>query len=255
MYYGDVNSDGWIDMGDVLLAQRIADFNVLYPPVAVGERRWDQVYFAGYGIRITGYSYWVENACFIYWIRFDETGDIQYGPFTEQQVLDQMGMTVDVLLRADVDGDGVVTQADVTLIQQYIMGTITQFPVEVVTPPGGNDMATIATQGQVVNDGNLQTTFRVHLYTQISDENDVRQGAPYDDFADVVLAKAATSAVIQLQRITPALPGGYWVDAWVELWAIAPQLKILAQTPTDTKQVALAVMGHLIGFALPYVTV
>ena len=75
MYYGDVNNDGSIDMGDVIATEILM--------LAIGS----------------GFE-----------------------------------VDADAVKRADVDGDGAVTQADIALIEQYIMGSITRFPVEDMQP-------------------------------------------------------------------------------------------------------------------------
>jgi len=163
MYYGDINSDNAIDMGDVLLAQRIADFNMRYPRVA-GSPRWNLTYLSGYGITV---MFAVNNGdgTWSYPVVFDDSPNETF-MLTEQQVLDNCGMTVDVLKRADVDGNGAVTAADVGLIQQYILGLITQFPVESIPQGGGTVKGIGRIQGVITNLGSVSVTVRVHLYTK-----------------------------------------------------------------------------------------
>jgi len=167
MYYGDINSDGSIDMSDVLLAQDFSDFNIRYPPVAVGTKRWDRTYLTGYGITV--YADSQTMAGWKYKIAYDEAPSLWYGPFTDQEVLDQVGMTVDRLTRADVDGDGIVTPLDTQLIVQYVGGLITQFPVEVEPPAEvGGDMPTrtITAQGAIQSASSVSITCALRLEVQ-----------------------------------------------------------------------------------------
>jgi len=85
VYYGDINADGVVDMGDALLAE--------------------------------GFALGIQTP------------------------------TADQKRRADVNGDGQVTGADVQLIQQYIMGMITQFPVELIQPPPGTSWSPLIILG------------------------------------------------------------------------------------------------------------
>jgi len=202
MYYGDVNGDNSIDMGDVLKAQAIADFNALYPPVAAGTKRWTVTYLAGYGMWVRADSQ--DMSGWKYIVQYDEQPGIWHGPLTEQEVLDQCGMTVDVLTRADVDGDGVVTQADAGLIQQYIMGMITQFPVEVVPiePPAETELVvggsmptrTITAQGVIQNASLVSITcalrLEVQTYNVASGGTPLAGGGSVQSKTGLVLAKA-----------------------------------------------------------------
>jgi len=57
------------------------------------------------------------------------------GMFIEQYLAGTRTLTPDQLIRADVGGDGIVTQASADLIALYIVGAISTFPVCSQLPP------------------------------------------------------------------------------------------------------------------------
>jgi hypothetical protein len=59
-----------------------------------------------------------------------DAGDLAGAELVLQDILAGRPVDPDVLKRVDVNGDGQVTQADIDLIAQYVLGMITQFPVE-----------------------------------------------------------------------------------------------------------------------------